>query len=128
MFVKTDPVLATVSVTLPDGFVVSRVEIADTSDLRIRGLSWRELVGPETGMLFVFDWVASHPMWTKQCLVPLDIVWLDVDGNVMRVATVYPGPEILRDLSQKSMYVLELGAGQAAAHGVVKGSRIRWDV
>lgn len=51
--------------------------IADTEELRTKGLSgWRELL-PNEAMVFVFDEEGIYPFWMKDMLFPIDIVWLD---------------------------------------------------
>jgi len=59
------------------------VEIADIPLARQCGLSYRESLKPETGMLFVFGTVDFHSMWMKEMRFPLDIIWLDEELRVI---------------------------------------------
>jgi uncharacterized membrane protein (UPF0127 family) len=79
-------------------------------------------------MLFVFGCLGSHPMTMRGCRVSLDIIWLNLDGIVRGwlTAPVDEGVSCWLDLGGLSASVLELAAGQCAAHGVIPGSLIRF--
>jgi len=51
------------------------LEVVDTPDSRVKGLSGREKLKEGTGMLFVFDEVGIHSIWMKDMLFSIDIVW-----------------------------------------------------
>lgn len=42
------------------------------------------------GMLFVFDRLDIHPFWMKDTLIPLDIIWLDHDLQVVDIQSAEP--------------------------------------
>ena len=113
-----------IAVILPDGFVVPYVEVAATDAERRRGLGGRESVDSSQGMLFVFDFFGSHPIWMKAMLVPIDVLWLDAGQFVRAFGTLQPGSMMPQDGGCKSLHVLELAAGQCVAHGVTIGSQL----
>lgn len=95
------------------------VEIADTDELRARGLMYRDRLPAGSGMLFIHDIEAPQAYWMKNTRIPLDILYFD---NALRLVSqqrdvppcsagdrcpAYPsrGP---------ARYVLELNAGEAA--------------
>jgi uncharacterized protein len=101
------------------------VQIADTPDLRARGLSGVPRLASSTGMLFVFDESALHSFWMKGMNFPLDIVWLDEQWRVVDVAS-----QVLPETFPKGFvptaparYVLELAAGEAKAGMIATGTR-----
>lgn len=53
-----------------------RVEIADTMAARAGGLSGRQTLGGDEGMLFVFGYPARHSFWMKGMMFPIDIIWI----------------------------------------------------
>ena len=67
-----------------------QVEIADTDEKRERGLMFREELCSDCGMLFVYDEEIKSKFWMKNTLIPLDIIWLDSDLNVVHVANAVP--------------------------------------
>jgi len=58
-------------------------EIAKTPAARTKGLGGRSELCPQCGMLFVFEADGNHAFWMKDTLMPLDIIWLDKDGQVV---------------------------------------------
>ena len=63
-------------VAFADGTRVS-VEVADSDDERSRGLMFRDRLPENEGMLFIFDTAGFYPFWMQNCLISLDMVWLD---------------------------------------------------
>jgi len=106
-----------------------QVEIADTDEKRERGLMFREELCSDCGMLFVYDEEVKSKFWMKNTLIPLDIIWLDSDLNVVHVANAVPcvteecelyGPDL-----EKAQYVLEVNSGISKNIGLEKGSTLR---
>jgi uncharacterized membrane protein (UPF0127 family) len=110
-------------VTFPDKTRV-RVEIADTESTRQRGLMFRKSLGPDEGMLFVFDAPGFYPFWMKNTLIPLDMLWLDREGRVVSIASAVPPcradpcPSYPPAAGTTALYVVEVNAGFAKQHGV----------
>lgn len=80
------------------------------------------------GMIFVFPEVqpndGKHGFWMKQCLLELDIAYIDKAGKVLNVER---GTTLNLSSLQPAgpyMYVLELKAGEAAKFGVKAGAHI----
>lgn len=106
------------------GGVSLRLEIATTTWARERGLSGRASLSSDYGMLFVFAIDERYGFWMKDMLVPIDIFWLDAQGQVVslaeRVATssyptvFYP--------TAPARYVLETVAGFAEVHNIATGT------
>lgn len=59
------------------GKEVLRLEVADTSFSRLRGLSGRKVLSEGEGMLFVFPEDGLYGFWMKDMRFPIDIAWLD---------------------------------------------------
>ena len=53
-----------------------KVELALTQSQREKGLSGRNYLDKNSGMLFVFPQAGNHSFWMKDTLIPLDIIWL----------------------------------------------------
>jgi hypothetical protein len=117
-------------VIFPDGFVVS-VEVVADDELRAQGLMYRDSLRPGTGMLFLFKEDGDHAFWMKNTLIPLDMVWIDVNQKVVAVKYNVPPCRVQNCPSYppgvKSRYVLEVAGGVAQAHGIVAGSQLRFE-
>jgi uncharacterized membrane protein (UPF0127 family) len=85
---------------------------------------FRERLGEDEGMLFVFDEEADHRFWMKDTLIPLDLIFADARGTVVGVvASAEPGSLELRS-GGRSRLVLEVPGGWAARRGVRPGDRL----
>jgi uncharacterized membrane protein (UPF0127 family) len=59
------------------------VEIADTIEKQAIGLMFRKNVPDDFGMLFIYDVEDYHGYWMKNCLVHLDIIYLNKEKQVV---------------------------------------------
>lgn len=102
------------------------VEIADEPEEMMLGLMWRRHLEADRGMLFLYDEPQPASFWMRNTYISLDIIFIATDGTVLRVA------ERTEPLSEETIpsggpvvAVLEIGAGLAARHGIVPGTRIK---
>jgi len=106
------------------GTWVVKVEMARTEQEMQRGLMYRTKLDQDRGMLFLFEVPSEHAFWMHNTLIPLDMIFLGDDRAVVGiVANAAPQTDTLRRVNKPSKYVLEVGGGEAAAHGVGPGAR-----
>lgn len=120
---STEQAIEGVSVVIGDAEV--RVEVADTRLERTRGLSERESLFEDEGMLFVFDAPERYTFWMKDMNFPIDIVWFDKSKRVVDIthnATPDSYPETFQSLVP-AQYVLEVASGWTERHGVEIGAQ-----
>ena len=103
------------------------VEIADTDAERERGLMGRRSLGYDRGMLFIFDSVDDGGMWMKNTPLPLDIVFVAPDSQVINIArrTTPFSQETISPAAPKK-FVVEVRAGFANRFGLTDSTRVRW--
>jgi len=105
------------------------VEIAQTMQERMRGLQGREVLPEDAGMFFVFPKSARHSFWMKDTLIPLDIIWIDDNQEVVHIQhSAVPCKEDPCSVyipGKKALYVLEVNEGGARKYGIEVGSRIK---
>lgn len=102
------------------------VDIVKTPNARKNGLSNREPLLENQGMLFVFEEVDDHGIWMKDMKFSIDIIWFNEYGEVVDFEeNISPDtyPEIFLP-SQKSKYVLETLAGFVRREGIKLGDKI----
>ena len=101
------------------------VEIADEPEEITTGLMNRESMDPDAGMLFDFGQPREAAMWMKNTLIPLDMLFMAPDGQVIAIArnavpgslrTITPGVPVKA--------VLELNGGRAEELGIEPGDEV----
>jgi uncharacterized membrane protein (UPF0127 family) len=103
-----------------------RVHVADTEEARSRGLSGTQNLAPDEGMLFVFDKPGIYSFWMKDMLIPIDIIWIDENGVIVKIAhevqpESYPNaftPE------NEALYVLEVVSGFSEIYNIEVGQKV----
>ncbi len=104
-----------------------KVEVADTDEERQMGLMFREELGADEGMVFLFPDQRIHNFWMRNTLLPLDMFFIDSDWKVVGVVeNAEPLTEISRGVDKPSQYVLEVNAGFARRHGFGAGHQLRF--
>ncbi len=74
-----------------------KVEIADTESKRNKGLSDRDSIATDSGMLFIYPNVGKHVFWMKGMKFPLDFVWINQDKVVDLIPGVPPPAQGQKD-------------------------------
>jgi len=121
----------TTTITLPDGAEIT-AELAISRDAQTQGMMFRTNLRPNEGMLFPFEEMAPRAFWMFQTQVSLDIIWLDDNKRIVEISANSPPCNTVPDDcptyggSAHSTYVLELAAGQAAAHNLTVGSQLEF--
>ncbi len=103
-----------------------QVELALTTEERMRGLMYRRTLAADAGMLFV--WPESLPvrMWMKNTEIPLDMIFLDDANQVIHIErNVQPHDLTPRGPSLPARSVLEVAAGVADDNGIAVGDSMR---
>ena len=98
------------------------VEIAATDAQRTTGLMYRQSMARDAGMLFDFKISRPVMMWMKNTYLPLDMVFIDKSGRIVRIAKDTT-PHSLDVISSGGpvRYVLELNAGTSERVGLQAG-------
>ncbi len=101
-------------------------EIADTPELRRRGLMFRHNLPEDRAMLFDWGQVKPVSMWMRNTHVSLDMIFIAPDGRVVKVAErTEPLSETTISSGAPVAAVLEVVAGTAERIGLEPGDRVR---
>lgn len=109
------------------------VEIADNDDTREQGLSDREILAADAGMIFIFPQPGPHGFWMKNTNFPLDFIWVR-DGKVTEISSDVPTQLGVTERELKVYkpkepidWMIEVNAGFAAKKGINVGDNVRLD-
>ncbi len=106
-----------------------RVYLAVTNNQQIKGLSVKDYLKENEGMLFVYKQPSRQGFWMKDMKFPIDIIWLDNHGTVIDVnhdlqpcIMTFPFlcPTYIPD--KDSLYVLETVSGFSKKHSIKIGT------
>jgi len=123
------PTETLITVKTPTGTLI-QAELADTALKRAQGLMFREHIADDRGMLFIFGDAQPWTFWMKNTKIPLDIIWMDAKKTIIHIERNVPictrqddgCPQYHSD--EGALYVLELGAGRAAALQLQRGVKL----
>lgn len=103
------------------------VEVVRTQrDIR-RGMMYRTYLAEDAGMLFLFDREKFQSFWMKNCLIPLDMIFINAN---MKIAGIVENAEPRTTTSRKvpapSQYVLEVNGGWSKKRGIRALDKVRF--
>lgn len=92
------------------------VQEAHSKEEKERGLQGISNLPENQGMLFFFDEPQEVSMWMKDTLIPLDIIFINDEDEVIRVVSGEPKDETLI-VTPDTLYVLEVNQGSGIKEG-----------
>lgn len=105
------------------------VEIVSDDVSRSRGLMFREELGENSGMLFVFESEGVYPFWMKDTLIPLDMIWINSDKEIVFIKeNAVPLDLTLINPGVMALYVLEINGGRANEIELNIGDKAELDI
>ena len=110
-------------------------EVAATEPEKAKGLMYRQSLAKDRCMFFVYGEEGIHAIWMKNCLIALDVAWVDAEGKVVETTEHVPPCSPMRGDdcptyggTLPSRYFIEFPAGTFKRLGLKKGDRLGWDL
>lgn len=103
------------------------VEIADSPEERASGLMFREFLDGNSGMLFIFDDEKTRSFWMKNTLIPLDMIFISKDFEIVDIKYAEPCKEdtcISYVSKEPAEYVLEVNGNFTARNDIAIGDMV----
>lgn len=108
-----------------------KIEVADTAAERSKGLSGRDSLAADAGMLFVFPESKKYQFWMKGMKFPLDLIFIQNSKVVDLIKDAFP-PVEGRDDSSLTIYeptvpidmLLEVDSGFSAKNNIKVGDQV----
>lgn len=111
-------------ITLNTGIHVIKAEVAATEAQRQQGLMFREKMGPNEGMVFLFQAPAGVCMWMKNTLIPLSVAFIDETGKIVNIEDMEPQTTDSHCARKPVLYALEMNRGWFKQKNIKPGSAI----
>lgn len=80
------------SATISIGGRRFKLEVVANDEKRFKGLSGRDVIPADGGMLFVFSRPVVTAFVMRDCTVPIDIIYLDKSGRITAMHQMQPDP------------------------------------
>ena len=103
-----------------------KVEMALKPEQQTTGLMFRPSVPADGGMLFDWGTPRDSSMWMRNTISPLDMVFINADGTVRRIAeNTVPGSLAIIESHGPVRATLELAAGTAKRLDIRVGDKVQ---
>ena len=101
-------------------------EVVSTEISREKGLSDRDYIDQDNGMLFIFDTPGLYPFWMKNMRFPIDIVWIENDTVIGFEENIQPENPPIRSYRPELPVdkVLELKSGTVELFKIKIGDKL----
>jgi uncharacterized membrane protein (UPF0127 family) len=101
-------------------------EVALTPAQQQTGMMFRETIGENEGMLFVFPHTETRAFWMMNVSVPLSLAYIDPAGVILEIHDLQPhNTNSVVAATDQVQYVLETSQGWFNRHSVSTGTVIR---
>jgi uncharacterized membrane protein (UPF0127 family) len=111
-------------VPLTAGMHVIQAEVAVSEPQRQQGLMFREKLGPNSGMVFLFNAPAQVCMWMKNTPLPLSVAFIDERGKIINIEDMQPQTLNSHCANGLAAYALEMNKGWFAQKNIKPGTTI----
>jgi uncharacterized membrane protein (UPF0127 family) len=110
-----------------------QADVALTADEQTRGLSIKNAIQSNEGMLFPYETPRILSFWMKDMKFPIDIIWLSADKRVVHIeenlqpcSPLLPCPSYAPDVP--AQFVLETKAGFSSSNGISEGTPVEFSL
>lgn len=110
-------------------------EVARTDLEKAKGLMYRKYLKADRCMFFVYEEDGHHSIWMKNCLISLDVAWLNTEGRVVEIFEKAPPCSPLKGDDCPSYggkvlsrYFVEFPAGSLRRLKLKVGDHLGWDL
>jgi len=101
-----------------------KAEVARTEAEKGRGLMFRQKLGKNEGMLFVYEKEERLSFWMKNTPIPLSIGFLDKTGMIVDIQDLVPFSLQTRVSAFPAQYALEVNQGWFKTNEIFPGDQV----
>lgn len=105
------------------------IEKAISNQEKTRGLSYRNSLSQDTGMLFVYETPQKYTFWMHEMRFPLDFIWIE-NNSVADLHENIPHPALTNNIPETVTpkvpvrYILEVNGGWIKKHNIHVGDPV----
>ena len=110
--------------TLHIGAHALKVEVAKSDPEREKGLMFREKLGRNDGMLFIFNDPGYHSMWMMNTYIPLSVAFVDGQGVILNIEDMEPRTTDSHTAAGPAVYAIETNKGWFAKNKIKAGDKV----
>jgi uncharacterized protein len=114
--------------------LIIHVDLAITSDQQEKGLSIKNNLSNNEGMLFPFSAPGDYSFWMKDMKFPLDIIWIDsnskivhIEKNLQPCVFILFCPTYSPPANSNTKYVLEVNANYTTKNNINVGDKVSFN-
>jgi uncharacterized membrane protein (UPF0127 family) len=111
-------------IPLSIGIHMIKAEVAANDADRQQGLMFRQSMGGNEGMVFVFDAPAKVCMWMKNTYLPLSVAFLDKEGRILNIEEMRPQTTESHCAVKPARYALEMNQGWFKKKNISSGAQV----
>jgi len=102
-----------------------RAEVVTTPTTMQRGLMFREELGTNEGMLFVYNGPQQVSFWMRNTSLPLSVAYIDSQGIIVEIHSLEPLNEVpVESKSDQIHFALEMNRDWFDSRGFKPGTKI----
>ena len=102
-----------------------QMQIAAEATEMQKGLMFRETMGADEGMLFIYEAPQQMSFWMRNTKLPLDIGYFDATGELKEIYPLYPFDErTVASRAKNLQFALEMNQGWYQQAGVKPGAKL----
>ena len=102
---------------------ILNVEVADTDELRTKGLQGRCALEENSGMLFVFDYPDSYTFHMHNVKFSLDLIFVDDKEKILKIVSAFPEEDMILGI-RNTKYVIETNLDWCRQNNVRIGDQV----
>lgn len=100
------------------------LDVACSNEKLSKGLMFVDGMDYDKGMIFVFDDEKIRTFWMKNTKIPLDILFIDKNMNIISIQTMKPYDLTPVSSISKAMYAIEVNAGYVKENNIKNGDKV----
>ena len=102
----------------------SHAEVAFTQKDRTIGLMFRDTLGKDHGMLFIYPQEQNLSFWMKNTKIPLAIAFINSEEIITQIDSMTPYSLMSHTSKEKVKYALEMEQGWFSKNGIKVGNKV----